>query len=105
MIITWGSVRPGNLIARKDAQPAPAAGDRPGCGLGVRLGRVDRRREVRVPQEHISILESAISDVGHWTWWTQHFPESFQMEFGGVLLWNPPTAEGKPPSEHRQFGF
>jgi hypothetical protein len=45
-----------------------------------------------------SILENAISDVGHWRWWAEALPERFQVEFGGVQLWNPPTREGGPPS-------
>jgi len=43
-------------------------------------------------------LESSISDVGHWTWWTENLPDAFQVEFAGALLWNPPLDEGKPPS-------
>jgi hypothetical protein len=48
--------------------------------------------------EHLKILESAISDVGCWTWWTTNLPEAFQVEFSGVQLWNPPNGEGKAPS-------
>jgi hypothetical protein len=48
--------------------------------------------------EMLSILESAISDVGAWTWWTAELPDVIQLEFSGTQLWNPPTAEGKPPS-------
>lgn len=44
------------------------------------------------------MLENAIVDVGYWQWWTANLPESFQVEFGGVLLWNPPLKEGDPPS-------
>jgi hypothetical protein len=46
----------------------------------------------------LRILEDAISDVGHWSWWTEIFPEIFQLEFSGVQLWNPPRKKGKPPS-------
>jgi hypothetical protein len=48
--------------------------------------------------EHLPVLESAISDVGHWMWWTANLPDSFQVEFCGTQLWNPPLGEGKPPS-------
>lgn len=48
---------------------------------------------------HLSILESAIADVGYWNWWTANLPATFQVEFGGVQLWNPPTGKGKPPSD------
>jgi hypothetical protein len=48
--------------------------------------------------EHLPALESAISDVGHWTWWTADLPESFQVEFDGTQIWNPPLGEKKPPS-------
>lgn len=48
--------------------------------------------------EHLPVLESAISDVGHWIWWTANLPGSFQVEFGGTQLWNPPRGEGQPPS-------
>lgn len=48
--------------------------------------------------EHLPALESAIADVGCWTWWTANLPEAFQAEFGGVQFWNPPTGEGQPPS-------
>jgi hypothetical protein len=48
--------------------------------------------------EHLPALESAISDVGHWMWWAANLPDTFQVEFGGTQLWNPPLGEGKPPS-------
>jgi hypothetical protein len=48
--------------------------------------------------EYLAALESAISDVGGWTWWTANLPDAFQVEFTGTQLWNPPSAEGKPPS-------
>lgn len=47
---------------------------------------------------YLSILESAISDVGHWRWWTANLPDSVQLEFGGVQLWSPPSAPDTPPS-------
>lgn len=46
----------------------------------------------------LAILANAISDVGYWSYWLEHFPDLFQLEFRGVLLWNPPIKEGKPPS-------
>jgi hypothetical protein len=51
-----------------------------------------------VVNEHLLALESAISDVGHWTWWTGNLPDTFQVEFSGTQLWNLPLGEGKPPS-------
>jgi hypothetical protein len=48
--------------------------------------------------KHLSILESAIADVGYWRWWTEKLPTAFQVEFGGVQLWNPPTEANGPPS-------
>jgi hypothetical protein len=47
---------------------------------------------------HLSILESAIADVGYWRWWAHKLPTAFQVEFGGVQLWNPPTEKDGPPS-------
>jgi hypothetical protein len=56
-------------------------------------------------ERHWEILERAISDVGYWTWWTQDFPKSFQVEFGGTQLWNPPKAPDKPPSGQLALRF
>jgi hypothetical protein len=47
--------------------------------------------------DHLEILARAIPDVGYWRWWVAELPEVFQIEFGGVQLWCPPTAEGEPP--------
>jgi hypothetical protein len=47
--------------------------------------------------DHLEILAHAISDVGYWRWWAAELPQVFQIEFGGVQLWNPPAAEGEPP--------
>jgi hypothetical protein len=55
--------------------------------------------------EHLSVLESAISDLGRWTWWTAKLPDSFQVEFNATQLWNSPTAEGKPPSNQIALRF
>jgi len=46
----------------------------------------------------LKILESAIADVGYWSWWTGDVDSVIQIEFGGVQLWSPPLAEGKPPN-------
>lgn len=35
---------------------------------------------------HLSILESAITDVGYWRWWTSDLPNSIQLEFGGAQI-------------------
>ncbi len=48
--------------------------------------------------DHLPSLESAITDVGSWTWWTANLPATFQVEFSGTQLWNPPTGKGQPPS-------
>jgi hypothetical protein len=48
--------------------------------------------------EHLAILENAISDVGYWRWWAERLPTAFQVEFGGVQLWNRPTEQDGPPS-------
>lgn len=55
--------------------------------------------------EHLPALESAISDVGCWTWWTANLPGAFQVEFGGTQLWNPPSGEGQPPSSRIALRF
>jgi hypothetical protein len=49
-------------------------------------------------QRVIKILETSISDVGYWSWWASEFPDLFQLEFGGVQLWNPPMKENQAPS-------
>ena len=46
----------------------------------------------------LTILESAISDVGCWSWWSGDPTSSIQLEFSGVQLWFPPAVEGGPPS-------
>ena len=46
----------------------------------------------------LEVLETAISDVGYWRWWTKDASGTFQVEFGGVLLYNKPTASNMPPS-------
>ncbi|QJW94725.1 hypothetical protein [Frigoriglobus tundricola] len=55
--------------------------------------------------EHLRALESAISDVGHWTWWAANLPPVFQVEFGGTQFWNPPSGEGQPPSSRIALRF
>lgn len=45
-----------------------------------------------------SILVSAISDVGYWRWWSEALPELFQLEFGGVQIYLPPSNQTEPPS-------
>jgi hypothetical protein len=55
--------------------------------------------------DHLSVLKSAISDVGRWTWWTVDLPEAFQVEFNGTLLWNPPQTEGQLPSSQIALRF
>lgn len=47
--------------------------------------------------DYLELLADAISDVGYWRWWVADLPEVFQIEFGGVQLWSPPTAADEPP--------
>lgn len=44
------------------------------------------------------VLEDAISDTGYWRWWTADLPRIFQVEFGGVQLWNEPASADQAPS-------
>lgn len=39
----------------------------------------------------LAILETAISDVGYWRWWTSNLPDAIQLEFGGTQLFFPPA--------------
>lgn len=55
--------------------------------------------------EHLATLESAISDLGAWTWWTARLPDGFQVEFSRTQLWSPPRSEGKPPSTQIALRF
>jgi hypothetical protein len=48
-------------------------------------------------KEILGLLENAISDVGYWRWWTED-KDIFQIELGGVQLYNPPSEKGNPPS-------
>ena len=53
----------------------------------------------------LAVLETAISDVGYWRWWTQNTIGEFQVEFGGVLLYNKPTESNAPPSSLLSLRF
>jgi hypothetical protein len=44
------------------------------------------------------VIESAISDVGYWRWWTDALPKLFQLEFGGVQFYIPPQQPEAVPS-------
>lgn len=55
--------------------------------------------------DHLAALESAISDVGVWTWWTADLPTGFQVEFNDTQLWSPPSGEGRPPSSQIALRF
>lgn len=46
----------------------------------------------------LEVTETAISEVGYWRWWTQNTSGAFQVEFGGVLLYNKPAKNNVPPS-------
>lgn len=50
------------------------------------------------------VLESAISDVGYWSWW-QQAEGMLMLEFGGVQLLNPPLTQGGPPSSQLGIRF
>jgi hypothetical protein len=43
-------------------------------------------------EQALKVLETAISDVGYWRWWTSELPHSIQLEFGGTQLWFPPAS-------------
>ena len=43
----------------------------------------------------LRILETAISDVGYWRWWTSNLPDAIQLEFGGTQLYFPPASPGQ----------
>jgi hypothetical protein len=49
---------------------------------------------MRAPLE---VLEDAISDVGHWHWWTKT-DTAFQLEFAWVMLLVPSDDPSQPPS-------
>lgn len=55
--------------------------------------------------DYLSALESAISDIGYWSWWTGNLPSTFQVEFGAVQFWSPPRTEGQPPSNQIALCF
>lgn len=46
----------------------------------------------------LTILETAISDVGYWRWWTSELPDAIQLEFGGTQLYFPPVSPGQVTS-------
>jgi hypothetical protein len=48
--------------------------------------------------EAFEILKEAITDCGYWRWWTATLPDSFQIEFGGVQLHEPPLRASRSPS-------
>ncbi|MEZ0227817.1 MAG: hypothetical protein ACAI25_04275 [Planctomycetota bacterium] len=48
--------------------------------------------------EHLEVLERAISDTGCWRWWTESLPETFQIEFGMVQLLTKAAEPGRAPS-------
>ena len=78
------------------------------CGCSLRpaneLSPKPSRKDAQM-NEHLEVLEAAISDVGVWTWWTANLPDTFQVEFSAAQLWNPPAEEGKPPSSQVALRF
>lgn len=59
----------------------------------------------RNPLNSLKVLERAITDVGVWSWWGGTPPGTFQVEFAGVQLWNPPVKPGGPPSGQVAIAF
>ena len=53
----------------------------------------------------LAIIANAIADVGFWRWWDERLPDVFQLEFGGVQLWSPPVADGRPPNGQYALRF
>jgi hypothetical protein len=49
-------------------------------------------------REAFEILEDAITECGYWRWWMANLPASFQVEFGGVQLFQPPPEVSRSPS-------
>jgi hypothetical protein len=49
-------------------------------------------------RKEYEILQDAISDCGYWRWWTGRIPVHFQVEFGGVQLYQAPADLSRPPS-------
>src|SRR5689334_18424014 len=56
-------------------------------------------------RETFDILEDAIIDCGYWRWWTANLPDSFQVEFGGVQLFQPSLETSRCPSSIYAFRF
>jgi hypothetical protein len=46
----------------------------------------------------LTILETAIADVGYLRWWTSNLPDAVQLEFGGTQLCFPPASPGQVTS-------
>ena len=40
----------------------------------------------------LTVLETAVADVGYWRWWTSNLPDAIQLEFGGTQLCFPPAS-------------
>lgn len=55
--------------------------------------------------EQLDILADAISDIGYWSWWTEQLPDIFQIEFGGIQLYFPPTSPDRPPQSRIALQF
>lgn len=51
-----------------------------------------------IKNKELELLEESISDAGYLSWWDSMLPDVFQIEFGGVLLYNPPRKENEAPS-------
>ena len=52
-----------------------------------------------------AVLVSAITDVGQWRWWASEFPKLFQLEFGGVQIYERPADPTRPPSSMLALRF
>lgn len=53
----------------------------------------------------LRVLESSISDVGVWNWWTANFPKILQVEFSHVHLYSKPDDAEQPPSNSIAIRF
>lgn len=56
-------------------------------------------------QNPLSILSTAISDVGLWTWYSAELPEFLQLEFNWTQLYQAPIDPESPPNSHIALQF
>lgn len=57
-------------------------------------------------KNHVTTLEDAVGDIGAWTWWTDEgLPESFQVEFAWVQIWQQPKEPEQAPGNQVALRF